>query len=230
MIFSQRFFKTASLAAFPGGVIIFVFQALQFSYPAPASLEETIALLGNPAYNAAQWLHFALIFCMLVTILAVAAKKIDSATGLVTTGFIFFLIDFFSTLLYNSTQLFTIHLNWLPRLAAARSEAEKADILAKISFYNDLTPALFVLIFIGATVGMALYGIATWKGRGLEKVVSVLFLIAFAGNLVLGVGYYGAQPLLVAAIGPVVSVVLGALLALIGAWLWPTGTRTRGQT
>ncbi len=224
MVFSQRFFKAVSVCAFLAAVLIVSSWLFGLACGQPATIEDLVALQGNVYFWAAQWMHFVLIFFMLTTIWGVAARKLGDAAGLATTGFVFLLVDFLSTLIFNSARLFVFNMTWLPQLAEAKGTA-RADTLAKMGTFNEVVPALFALMFVGALTGLFLYGMVTFKGSGWEKVVSILLFVAFLVNLLHSVGYFTSQRWLTEIFAHTIPIVFGLLLIAIGIWLrQPTGT------
>lgn len=222
MNFSQPFFRTTAICSFAAAILLIALSLLQASITVPANPGEIAEALKNPAYLISLWLNFALVFLVLITMWGVAAKKMSSSAGLATMGFIFLSIDFISTLLYHTSRIFTFHFNWATRFAMETDEKVKSDILAKMSFYNDLMPALFFLIIFGSAIGMLLFGMATWHGKGIVKAVSVFFLLAALNNFTQGIGYFASLNKLSGLVAPISPFIITILLFVTGAWLWKT--------
>ena len=216
MNFSVRFFKTISICAIIGGSLVFILWLLQFWISAPDGPEGLIALHGDIIYTASLWVNFTLVLFVLATMWGIAALKIKTAAGLVTTGFIFFLIDFISTLLFSSMRLFTLHGTWVPQLAGAADESARASVLAKMGAFNELALALYALIFVGALVGSFLFGMAMWKGAMIEKALSILFFVTFACNVLRVVGFYGSQEWLLPFANQAIPLAIAALMFCAG--------------
>ena len=193
MQFSRKYFVGTAVCAFAAATLAITVMLLQLGIPRPAGVEETAALAGHPLHVASLWINLAVVFFMLPTLWGIAAFKLRTAAGAATAGFVFFLPDFCATFLYNSLQLFTANGIWL-RLQSIADTAQRELLLERIGFLNDVYQALFFLILMGATVGALLFGIAWWRGRGIERWVSVGYFIAAAINLSRCVAYYASIP------------------------------------
>lgn len=220
MKFSRCFFNTTSACAFIGGILIVVYWLLNFGFAQPGTLEEEIALQDHTMYTVAQWVHFAFLFFVLAAFWGVAAMKMEVAPGLVTTGFIFFLFDFIPSILVGAVQIFTFNYTWASGLATAQDGAVKTMLMTNMSGFYSLLPAVTFVTLVGFLVGALLFGMATWKGSGLEKAVGIFFFLMLIGDFLWAVGIYGSQQLLMDLRIRVVLLVGAVLLLLIGAWLW----------
>ena len=222
MNFSNNFFKSMSVCAVVGGILMIIYLLLSFGYTIPANLEEEIALQDNTAYTTAQWIHLALLLLFVATFWGVVGKKIDTAAGLATTGFIFCMIDLLPNMVFNSIQIFGFNYNWASKYAEATDEAVKAGLMAKMGFFYDASYAVMFLFFVGWLIGLFLFGLATWKGKGMEKVVSIFFFLVFLAELLMFIGFFGR----IAWLGGLIMlfwiavIALAILFFLVGAWLW----------
>jgi hypothetical protein len=132
MTFSQSFFRAVAAVALIAALLIISGRLLGFTYGRPSSLDETAALQGNALYRLSQWLHFAPIFFMLTVMCGVAARKLGDCPGLAITGFIFLLVDFFATLLFNSFRLVVVEQGWFAAFAEA-DQATRQNIIGSLA-------------------------------------------------------------------------------------------------
>lgn len=219
MNFSNGFFKTMSVCSYLAGLLVLVFLLLNLCYPAPSGVADLIELQGNLAFRAALWTNLVIMFFVLASFWGVAARKINSAPGLATTGFIISLIDFLPGMILNSTQIFTVQV-WAERAALTSDEAERAQFLSNIGTLYASMSGLMFLMFVGALVASILLGTATWKGDGTEKVVGFFYFFLAAGTVMRGAGAYGGLRWLSGITAWAVPVVAGILFFAIGVWLW----------
>lgn len=221
MNFSTNFFKTTSVCAIIAGILVLILWLLQFAYAAPATLEDEIALQDNAVYTTSAWFHLAALFFALVALWGAAAMKMDSAAGLATTGFIFVLFDFLPGAVMNSMGIFTFNYNWAARYAAEETAADvKSMLMTNMSGFYDAYGGIIFVGLVSFLIASFLYGLATARGAGIEKVVSLFFFLIFISLLLLAVGMYGAQTWLTELVRWIVPLIWAALLFLIGAWLW----------
>jgi hypothetical protein len=183
-----------------------------------AAFDDQIALSVNPAYIFRLWWVIAHILLVLFSMWGAGALKMRSAPG--ATGF-----GLFGFLLFGLAELFrtSLALNavnaWRSAYAAASDESARAILKALLTAWPRVGTALFFLMILGFFFGNLCFGLATWKGRGLEKAVSFA-LLAWAGisACVLAAEFGG-----VAWLEPPEWLSITwqpAVRALVAVWLW----------
>jgi small-conductance mechanosensitive channel len=220
MTFSQNFFKSTSICSFIVGVLILIALLLSFGYTTPTNIEEEIALQDNTAYTTGQWIHLLAVFLAVAAIWGLVAMKMNTAAGLVTTGFIFFMIDIIPSLVFNSMQIFTFNYSWTKELAETTDEAVSARLMTNLHGLYDTGGGILFIALLSFMVGAVLFGLATWKGTGLEKIVGIFFFLVFLADLLWAIGSFGGQEWLSGImewISPIVAIIL---FFVMGAWLW----------
>lgn len=222
MNFSPNFFKTVSLCAVIAGILLLALWILSFTYAEPEGLKDLIKLQDNTAYTTGQWIHFALLFLIVIVFWGVAAKKLDKAAGMATTGFIFFMINLIPNLAINSINIFTFNYKWASKFSAEDACKHcKALMMKHMSMFHDLIGGLLFLMIVCVLVGSFLYGMATLRGPGIEKIVGLLFLLFFLVELLFAIGMYGKIAWLLDLMKWWIFPIVGILLFLaIAAWLW----------
>ena len=220
MKFDATFFKIASVCAIISSITTFLLWFLPFGYSQPSNLDERIALHTNPFYMGRLWVNFAHIYFALIAYWAVVAKKSSESAGFVSLGFIFFLIWGITELMGVSVLIFALNYEWRKTLASQPDEAARTMLLTNINAFNDVWNALFFLLLIAFLLGTLFYGLALWKGKGLERILSICFLLAVPLTLfIIADGYGGLTwfSLLVTWIYPALQPISRFLL---GVWLW----------
>lgn len=220
MNFSNKFFKTAAVCSIIAGVLIIIYWLLQFGFTSPTSVEDAIAMMDNAVVTWAQWIDFILIFFVIVVLWGVAGKRLSTSTGLVGTGFIFFIIYFIPSLILSSMSIFTFNYGWASKYVKETDEAVRSMLMTNMTGFYNWFPAVVFVALIGYLVGVFLYGMATWKGAGVEKIVSIFFFLVFIGHLLWAIGFYGNLDWLISIMEWIVLLIAAVLMFLISAWLW----------
>ena len=220
MHFSDKFFKTTGLCAAITGILVVILMLLQFGYAYPENLEEMIALQDNAVYTTIQWLYFATVFLSLVALWGVAAKKLKTAAGLAATGFIFILVDILNELNVVSTEIFSFNYTWAAKYAAETDGAIKSSLMSHMSYFYDTYGAVMFVGLIGFLVGTFLFGLATARGTGIEKIVSLFFFLTFIAVILWAVSMYWAVGWLMGIMYWILPIVMALLFFAIGSWPW----------
>lgn len=220
MSFRPTFFRAAAVCAITSGVTTFLLWALPFGYAAPPDFEGQTALHANPFYMARLWVNFAHVFLALFAYWGAAARKITTSAGLVSAGFICFLIWAVTELMGVTVLIFAQNYTWRRALAAQPDGATRAALTANINAFGDVWDALFFLLLVAFLLGTLFYGLALRRGAGTEKVVGICFLLAVPLTLMIIADGYGG----VGWFAPLVTWVYPALQPvsrfLLGVWLW----------
>ena len=218
--FSRSFFRVVGLCSVLSAVTTLLLIFMPQFYEAPGPFEEQVALHANSFYMARLWIYFIHPFLVLTAAWGVAAKKLDTAAGAASTGFIFFGLWGFTEAGQQALSLVALNLTWRAGYAKSTDEALRQMLHTQMTGFDGIWDALFFLLLTGFMLGNLLYGIALWKGAGLEKILSWLFFFIAAFTLINLVSNYGGPALLSGALGWIYPVVQPVARVLIGIWLW----------
>jgi hypothetical protein len=176
MKFSPDFFKATAVCSFGTAlcVILTAIFMLLISEDVPGH-EDTF-------FMATEWLRFASVFLGFMAIWGIAARKINSYPALAGTAAIFFMVWMVLALIFRSIRIFGNYYTWQPALADNPDASTKAILDANVNFLSSMTDSIHIVILLCIIIGGTLLGLATFKGRGLERLSSIfLFLYALLG-------------------------------------------------
>ena len=220
MTFSTKFFKFTAICAFVAGVLWLIGLLFTFGFDDVTDVDSAIALYGN--WAADWWTMVSVVgaFFFVIAMWGFTARKINDATGLATTGFIFAFANF----LAYAIELFVIIIPWNQGVAAYLEEADEAvqAVLRSnlITGYGGAIDALLMTAMFCAMIWVLLYAIATWKGAGLEKGISyllfILFILYWLNIILTGL----ELPWLMILLHIASTIVFAIAMFLLAAWLW----------
>lgn len=223
MKLSVNYYKTAGVCAFIVGILGVIWWLLTFGYTAPANLEEMIAMMDDFAYTTTDWCILLMLMIGLPVSWGVVGKKLESAPGLVTVGFFFFLTFGIIDQVYRALRIFTFNYGWAAAYTAEGATAEaKEELMEQMTGFYSMLPALYFVIIVSAVVGAFLYFLATWKGTGIEKGASIFYLLVAVGMFLLGVGIFGQQAWLLSILHYLYPIPWFVVMFMVGTWFWKT--------
>lgn len=226
MRFSPTFFRVAAVCALLSAITTFGVHLLPRLVPPPVTFEDQIALAVNPAYVFRLWWVLAHILLVLFSMWGFAAAKLPSAAGPAGFGLFGFLLFGLAELVRTSLALNSVNA-WRGLYAAAPDETARAMLRGYLLAWPQVGNALFFLLALGFFLGNLCFGIATWRGRGLEKAVSSVLLVWSAISLAGIASEYGGQAWL--ELPEWVAVTYQpAARTLVAVWLWREGSRAAG--
>ncbi len=218
--FSQRFFKVAAICAYASTAIWLTAWIATFFFDIPADMEADIALRGNFAMTLWAAMSIAFLFPLIVKMWGVAGMKMDTSAGLVLSGMFFVLGEFLTELIAWGVYL----LAWDKGVVKYLAES---DVVMKTALKNNLLTGLYdtsnSFAWVGAVcliVWSLLFGMATWKGKSLEKVVSLFLFVTAIWMMISLSGNYGGPGWLIDWLPNFDHLIWAALNFFIGAWLW----------
>ena len=213
--------RIAAVGAGLSAVTTFLLWLLPRLYPAPAGFDEALALHANPLYIARLWVNFGHIFLALTAYSAAACLLWRRSPSLAGLGYVWFVMWGFTELLGVTTNIFAVNGTW--RAQFGQSEPDMQDRLRTLILgFEGAWDALFLLL-VAFLLGSLFYGLAAWLGRGLERWIGALFLLAVPLTLGIVISSYTKIVLFDAAIAWVYPVLQPVSRALLGCWLWSQG-------
>lgn len=223
MRFSATFFRVAAVCALLSAITTFGVHLLPLLVPPPVTFEDQIALAVNPAYVFRLWWVLAHILLVLFSMWGFAGAKLPASAGPVGFGLFGFLLFSMAELVRTSLALNAVNA-WRALYASGSDETARAMLRENLLSWPQVGNALFFLLILGFFLGNLCFGIATWRGRGLEKTVSVALLVWSAISLAGFASEYGGQAWL--ELPEWVAVTYQpAARTLVALWLWREGSR-----
>ncbi len=171
------FIKISAICAFTTAVTTTLLWLLPKLYAVPQDFDEAVALAKNPLYMARQWvnlLHIPLALTAYFGLTYVLRKRELPKVGL---GMIWFLIWGVVEMMGISGIIFSVNGNWRAKYAEA-APSEQAVLRTNIESYMAQWDSMFFVLLIAFLLATIFFGWATWRGKGLEKLLSYLFWLA----------------------------------------------------
>jgi hypothetical protein len=218
--FSPNFFRAVGISSVLSALTTLGLIFLPRAYTAPAGLVEEDALRLNGFYRVRSLVYYVHPFLVLTAAWGVVARKFRESAGSVTTGLLFFGFWRFAEALQQALSLVALNLNWREGYARANDPATRETFRTHRMGLEAVWDSLYLLL-TGFAVAHILYGIATWSGSGLERVVSCGFFLGAALTLLILSANFGGPAVpsgLTAWLYPVIQPLFRELL---GTWLWP---------
>ncbi len=219
--FSPNFFRAAGTCSVLSALTTLGLIFLPRAYAAPAGLEEAVALRLDGFYQFRSLVYYVHPFLVLTAAWGVVARKFRASAGAVTTGFLFFGFWGFTEALQQALSLVALNLNWREGYARAADPATREMFRTHLLGFEAVWDSLYLLLLTGFAVAHILYGIATWSGSGLERVVSYGFFLGAGLTLLILSANFGGPAVpggLTAWLYPTIQPLFRVLL---GVWLWP---------
>lgn len=218
-VFTPGFLRVAGACAVLSALTTFGLWLLP-EIAGPGVRIDGVVVQADPAQQLRLWVNYLHIFLCIAGYIAAAGLFWARRPGLAATGLAAFLLWGMVELIGVSVLIFALNGVWRPAFAAAADPAARAALKSTMDAWAAIWDALFFLLLTGFLLGTSLFGAAALAGRGLERVVGVLFLLAAPLTLLIMLeGYAG-----LALFGPAVAIVYPILQpisrALLGAWLW----------
>jgi len=127
-------------------------------------------------------------------------------------------------LVYTSIGIFTFNYTWAAKLTDEASEATRTMLMTNMSGFFDLAGGLMFIGTVSFAIGSLLFGIATWKGTGLEKALSAFLFLVVIVEILSVIGHYGNQAWLASALMIVSPIVWVVVFFVSAAWFWKSET------
>lgn len=223
---SNNFLKFTALCAGLTSFTTFSLWLLSQDYTGASTDLDRAMQHANPFYMGRLWVNFVHIFLALMAYLGAALLITRRSLGLALAGFLWFLLWGFTELLGVSVLILAVN-NGLRKSYVNADEATRTFLQRDIDLFIQWWDALFFLILICFLLGTLFYGMGTWKGPRIEKVMSLFFLAAVPLTLGIAISGYTslAWPGRVAGIVYPVLQPLGR--AVLGVWIWTQASQHR---
>ncbi len=187
--------KIAGIAAIATAITTFLLWLLPKLYDYPSDINESVLLVNNPYYMGRLWVNFFHIPLAITAYFGLAYKLRERELPKVILGMIWFLIWGIVEMVGVSGTIFAVNKTWRANYPAA-SESVQEMLQANIDYYSTIWNSMFFVLLIAFLLGTLFFGWATWKGKGLEKILSYLFWLAVPLTLLIILsGYFGMSGL-----------------------------------
>jgi hypothetical protein len=220
MKFDRTFFRLVGICAFIAAALDIVSWILSRFITYPSSFSEHLAILSNPNYPAQIYvIIFSLLFALPVY-WGIAAKKMDTHASTVLMAFIFIAIWWLLDTVNHSLRLFFVHNELVVGYANATSEYAKNNIRFLYEHKDGILRSLAFARIPLSLVGTFLFFLATWRSKGLEKIVSIFLLISFLHGVLYVLIYNFGLTWIFPIVDPYYEFVSVPEFIAIGAWLF----------
>ncbi len=219
MQLDRGFLKVAAVCAGLSAVTTFLLWILPRLYAAPESFAGELALRANPYYMARLWVNFVHIFLALTAYAAAARVLRFRSPALAGLGFLWFVMWGFTELIGVATNIFAVNGTWRAQFTQSAPEVQDRFQTLILGF-QGVWDALFFLLLAAFLLGSLFYGLAAWHGRGLERWIGGLFLLAVPLTIAIMIGGYTKSVVFEPLVTWVYPVLQPVSRGLLGWWLW----------
>lgn len=218
MTFSEKFYKATAACAALAALLMLAIWVMDFLTDTPGTMEDAVALVRHPVTPWFNSVCYVVLFFNIMAFWGVTAKKMDTRAGLAITAFIFAGIDIVFEFFISSLSLgpWAEAVHSYQAADAAMQATMKANLLA---VYWGLYSAAYMVAVPCLLVSMLLYGLATWRGGGVTRLVSIFFFLAFINLAIFSAAYVVNLGVLIAIAEVVTPLVFAVLFGLIAALL-----------
>jgi len=179
----------AGVASILTALTTFLLWLLPRLYEAPINFQEGAELANNIYYTSRWWVNLLHIPLALAAYFGLAYKLKDRELPKVTFGMIWFVIWGTVEMIGVSGLIFAVNRNWRTNYLTA-TEPLKESLQQNVEIYLAIWQSMFFVLLIAFLIGTAFFGWATWKGKGLEKILSYFFWLAVPLTLLIMLSSY----------------------------------------
>ncbi len=185
--------RLGGVAGLITAITTFLLWYLPRTYDVAPGFDGVIALHAEPAYMARLWINFWHVFLALLAYGVVAAVLWQRSKFWAAFGFIAFSFWCLIEAVGVSINIWAVNETWRAGYVSADSE-QQLLLKASLQTFSGIWNGLFFVILITFLLGTLAYGVALWSGKGIEKILSLLFLLAVPLTLIiLADSYFGAS-------------------------------------
>lgn len=190
MMFSRNFFRAAGVAAFITGITTLCVHLMPLLYAGPADFERLVGLHAEPAYILRLWIVVVHVLLVVVSMLGLAAKRLNDSPGLMIIGFLGYLLFTLAELLRTAMGLFAVNRAWRAGYAQATDESVKLGLRTLLEGWPGVSDGFFFLLVLGFLIGNLCFGLSYVRGAGAERYVGIALLLWSALGLNTLSGYF----------------------------------------
>jgi hypothetical protein len=186
------FLKIASVSASLTAVTTFLLWGLPHLYNSPSNFEEGVLLSENSYYLTKQWVNFIHIPLALTGYFGLTIILFQRQPILSTFGMIWFTIWGTIEMIGVSIILFSVNFNWRSTYKVA-SEGNKTVLKNNIETFFSIWDSMFFVLLVAFLLGTIFFAWASWKSKGLEKILSWLLWLAVPLTILIIISGYAGQ-------------------------------------
>lgn len=183
------FYRITAISAFITAITTFLLWLLPRLYEAPQNFEDGLKLASDNFYIARQWINLFHIPFSLTAYFGVAYELRRREMPIAALGFMWFLIWGITEMTGIATIIFAVNKTWRANYQSA-SVNQQEIYKANIETFYSVWDSLFFVLLIAFLLASLFYAWATFNGKGLEKLLSYLFLLAVPLTLLIIMGNY----------------------------------------
>ncbi len=219
MRFTPAFYRFAAICSFASAITTLGLIFLPEVFTPAEDFAARMARVNDPVYRLYAWVYFGHPFLVVAAALGIAMRLRRDATSLVIPGLLAFLLWGATEAGQQTLTLFAFNpwrVAWL-----AGDPAIRATMEMRTAVYDGAWNAMYFLLLVGFFIANLLYALALLRGRGLSRVVGVLYAAAAGLTLQIIIVEVGGGQLLPDSVGFWVYPLIQPLArTLIGVWLW----------
>ena len=215
---SSGFLKAAACCALASAITTFLLWLLPRMYEAPANFEASISLASNPYYLALKWVNLLHIPLALFAYTGLAVLLFRKAPAKTVFAMLWFGIWGAIEMIGMAITLFSV--NFWRRSYTSADDATKLTLQKHIDFFSSIWNSMFFVLLIAFLLGTIFFALATWKGKGLEKILSYLFWLAVPLTLLIMLNGYAEQQWAGQITGYIYPVLQPISRALMGVYIF----------
>jgi hypothetical protein len=226
---NELFYRITAIAAFVTAGTTFFLWLLPHLYEAPTNFEKALLLSDNVIYLSKQWINLLHIPLALTAYFGLAYKLRDRELPKVSLGLIWFIMWAITEMIGVSIIIFSVNKNWRANYTSA-SESQQEIYQSNIEAFYSTWDSMFFVLLIAFLLGTLFYSWATFNGKGIEKYLSYLFLLAAPLTLLIILSSYAS----VSWAGTIVTWTYPILQPIsrfvLGLYLWRSSNSGQIQT
>jgi hypothetical protein len=212
-------YRAAAVASALSAVTTFLLWFLPRLYASPEGFDATLLLHQNIAYISRLWVNFIHVFLALAAYGGAAMLLWRRSPGLAGFGFLCFLVWGIVELIGVSLNLFAVNFTWRAGFASATPDVQE-QVRVLLAWFPVFWDALFFLLLVAFLLGTTCYGLAAVAGRGLERLLGLLFLLAVPLTVAILLGGYASMTVFDGVVEAAYPILQPLSRGVLAAWLW----------
>jgi|RhiMetdeSRZDD1v2_1073273.scaffolds.fasta_scaffold128149_2 hypothetical protein len=227
MTFSRGFYRSVAVCSVlsAGTTLLLIFMPRLF---APgASFDARMARVNETAYIVRAWAYLVHPFLAVAAAAGVAASLRRKAGGIVSLGFLGFLLWGFTEAAQQALTVVAFD-RWR-RAYLVAEEPARAVLRAQIGVYDAVWDSMFLLLLIAFLIGNLLYGLVLLREDVLGRIVGFFYFAAAGLTLTDLLGEFQVKVLPEALEFWIYPALQPLARVLIGVWLWRVAPEVSGE-